>query len=155
MDRSDLRAPLALRYKFRLTIAVATVLAISAWTFGLSAASPALAAECNQEIGAMMKKRQGVIDELNRLAKAAPKGQLDPTASCPKLRVLAALEKELVTYFVKNKDWCMIPDAAVTNISASAKHMQEVAGKACQVAEQIKKGQQAIGTGPKLPTGPL
>ncbi len=131
------------------------MLSISALTFGLVVASPAMAAECNQDIGNLMKKRQGIIDELNKLAKSSPKGQLDPQVSCPKLRSLAAAEKELSAYLTKNKDWCMVPDTAVTNIDTSAKRTAVIAGRACKVAEQIKKGQEAIGTGPKLPTGPL
>lgn len=162
MDRSrgSLRAPLAIHWNFRLGnfmlgTGIGMVLAISAWTFGLVSASPAGAAECNQDIGALMKKRQGIIDELSKLAKSAPKGQLDPIASCPKLRSLAVVEQDLAAYLSKNKDWCMVPDTAVSNIEASAKRTQAIAGKACKVAEQIKKGQQAIGTGPKLPAGPL
>ncbi len=149
-------APLAIRRKFVAGIATAALLAIAACTFGLASGSPAMAGECNQDIGALAQKRQGIIAELNKVAKASPRGQLDPLASCPKLRSLAAVEQQLAAYLSKNKDWCMVPDAAVTNIEASAKRTQMLAGKACKVAEQIKKGQQAgASTGPKLPTGPL
>jgi hypothetical protein len=157
MDRSfDSHArPLAIRRNFIARSAIGGLLVLSAWTFGLASASPVKAGECNQDIGALTQKRQSVIEQLNKLAKHSPKGQLDPIASCPKLRALAAIEQKLSAYLTKNKDWCMVPDAAVTNMAASAKRTQAVAGQACKVAEQIKKGQQAIGTGPKLPTGPL
>lgn len=134
------------------------LLAVSIWTFGFAALSPATAGECNQDIGDLTKKRQAVIEQLNKVAKASPKGQLDPIASCPKLRSLAVIEQALAAYLTKNKDWCMVPDTAVTNIEASAKHTQMIAGQACKVAAQIKKGQQAgagAAAGPKLPTGPL
>ena len=132
------------------------LLAASIGLFGFAAISSASAGECNQDIGELTQKRQAVIDQLNKVAKASPKGQLDPVASCPKLRALAAIEQKLAAYLTKNKDWCMVPDNAITNIEGSAKHTVTIAGQACKVAEQIKKGQQAgAAAGPKLPTGPL
>ena len=132
------------------------LLAASIWIFGLAAVSPAKASECNQDIGNLTQQRQAVIEQLNKVAKASPKGQLDPVAACPKLRALAAIEQKLSAYLTKNKDWCMVPDSAITNIDASAKHSRTIAGQACKVAEQIKKGQEAgAAAGPKLPTGPL
>jgi hypothetical protein len=79
----------------------------------------AYAGDCNEDIGALSRKRQGIIDELNHLAQGGKK-QLDPVASCPKLRALVAAEKELVAYLTKNKDWCQVPDEALKNVTASA-----------------------------------
>ncbi|MGH6853094.1 MAG: hypothetical protein ACREDJ_07875 [Methylocella sp.] len=120
----------------------------------------AYADDCNQDIGALTKKRQGIIDELNKLAQGGKK-QLDPVASCPKLRALVAVEHELLVYLTKNKDWCAVPDEAFQNVSASNGKSRKVADKACAVAAQMKKAQeqQASGalSGPqqKLPAGPL
>ncbi|HEX3496960.1 MAG TPA: hypothetical protein VHT02_07280, partial [Methylocella sp.] len=50
----------------------------------------AYATDCNQDIGALTKKRQGIIDQLNQLAQGGKK-QLDPVASCPRLRALVAV----------------------------------------------------------------
>ena len=158
MDRSgDVRvARLADRRNVSVGVVMGGLLAASIWTFGFAALSPATAGDCNQDIGDLTKQRQAIIEQLNKVAKASPKGQLDPTASCPKLRNLAVVEQKLAAYLTKNKDWCMVPDAAVTNIETSAKHTRTIAGQACKVAEQIKKGQQAgASAGPKLPTGPL
>jgi hypothetical protein len=133
--------------------------ALSAFALPLCLAliSPAVAAECTDDIGNLTKKRQSVIDDLNRLARSSPKGQLDPAVSCPKLRVLAADEQQLLAYLQKNKDWCMVPDEAITNLSMSLSRSRMVAGKACAIAEQIKKNQEAGGIegAQKLPSGPL
>lgn len=131
--------------------------ALIALPFCFELVSPAVAAECSQDIGNLTKKRQSIIDELNKLAKSSPKGQLDPAASCPKLRILAAAEQELLAYLQKNKDWCMVPDEAISNLTMSFNRSKMVAGKACNIAEQIKKNQEAGGLGgaQKLPTGPL
>jgi hypothetical protein len=130
-------------------------IATAAASLPLIAAAPSEAAECNADIGALMQKRQAFIEELNKQAKASPKGQLDPTAACGKLRSLVGAEHALLAYLTKNKEWCMVPDNAVTNLEAGTKRTQMMAANACKVAEQIKKGQESIGTGPKLPAGPL
>jgi len=119
----------------------------------------AYAADCNEDIGALSRKRQGIIDELNHLAQGGKK-QLDPVASCPKLRSLVAAEKELVAYLTKNKDWCQVPDEALKNVTASAGNTSKIASRACTVAEQMKKAQEQQATGAlnaqqKLPAGPL
>lgn len=118
-------------------------------------------ADCNLDIANLTKKRQAIIDQLNHLAKGS-KNELDPIASCPKLRALVATEKELVGYLTKNKDWCSVPDEAFENISTSSARTIGVANQACKVAAQMKKAQEQQATdalrappGQKLPSGPL
>lgn len=156
-DRSrGCRTPRAKRSNPGRAIALAAGLAIYAGMSGFSLSTPAVAGECNQDIGVMMKARMAIIQQLQKMQKAAPKGQLDPIASCPKLRSLAVAEQKLAAYLTKNKDWCMVPDQAVDNITKSSKHTNSIAARACKVAEQIKKGQAATAAAaPKLPTGPL
>lgn len=147
------RAPAAGR--MRMAAVAGLILASIAGPF-VVAAGPAFAGDCNGDIAALMKKRQGVIDQLNKQAKASPKGQLDPATACGKLRGLVAAERELLAYFVKNKDWCMVPDNAIASLSEGSKKTAGMAANACKVAEQVKKGQEAISnSAPKLPTGPL
>lgn len=120
----------------------------------------AQAGDCSTDIGALTKKRQGIIDQLNQLAQGGKK-QLDPVASCPKLRALVAAEHELLAYLTKNKDWCSVPDEAFQNVSASAGKTAKVANQACTVAAQMKKAQEQQAAGAlnspqqKLPAGPL
>ena len=120
----------------------------------------AYATDCNQDIGALTKKRQDVLDQLNKLAQGGKK-QLDPVAACPKLRALVAVEQELLAYVTKNKDWCAVPDEAFQNISASTSKSGKVANQACTVAAKMKKAQEQQASGalnvpqPKLPAGPL
>ena len=120
----------------------------------------AYATDCNQDIGALTKKRQDVLDQLNKLAQGGKK-QLEPVAACPKLRALVAVEHELLAYLTKNKDWCAVPDEAFQNISASTGKSGKVANQACTVAAKMKKAQEQQASGalnvpqPKLPAGPL
>ncbi|ACK51819.1 conserved hypothetical protein [Methylocella silvestris BL2] len=130
-------------------------------SIALAAAGAARAADCNEDIAALTQKRQGIIDQLNGLAKGSKTHQLDPAASCPKLKALVGAERQLVDYFTKNKEWCNVPDSAIENITASSQKTGAVATQACKIAEQMKKAQeqQATGSGlpqgQKLPTGPL
>ena len=120
----------------------------------------AYATDCNQDIGALTKKRQDILDELNKLAQGGKK-QLEPVAACPKLRALVAVEHELLAYLTKNKDWCAVPDEAFQSISASTGKSGKVANQACTVAAKMKKAQEQQASGalnapqPKLPAGPL
>lgn len=135
-------------FSFGLVLALASLL-------GFASVGPTFAADCNTDISKLMKARQAIIDRLNKLVAATPKHQLDPATSCGPLRELAVAERELAAYLTKNKDWCQVPDTAVDNIEASSKKTATIAGNACRVAEQIKKSQDALGTGPALPHGPL
>lgn len=158
LDRSgSLRRSPFVGRRMRMAAATGFLLAsFVAGTFVTLSATPSVAGECNADIGALMKKRQGIIDQLNKQAKASPKGQLDPSTACGKLRSLAAAEHELLAYFTKNKEWCMVPDTAITSLTEGSKKTAGMAANACRVAEQVKKGQDAINNAaPKLPTGPL
>ncbi len=124
--------------------------------------APAMA-DCQEDMGKIMKERQGAIDALNKMSSGAKK-QLDPIAACPRLKNLAGLENKLVSYLEKNKDWCNVPDNFLENAKAGRAKTAGIATKACQVAGQVEKmkkmQQQAAqqGGGPqvqKLPTGPL
>ena len=136
--------------------------ALSAAAIGLPffICGAAHATDCNQDIGALTKKRQDTIDQLNQLAQSGKKKQLDPVAACPKLRALVAIEREFVAYLAKNREWCSVPDQAFQSLSAGAAKTVKVANQACTVAEQMKKAQEqqaagALNAQQKLPAGPL
>jgi hypothetical protein len=138
-------------------------------TLALGLALPAMFApvaahaDCNVDIGVLMKKRLGDITALNQITKTHA-GKLDATLACPRLRSLAAVEGQVVAYMTKNKDWCNIPDDIVSKMTASRTRTTGIAAKACDFAVKIKKmqaqqaqaaqqqqQQQAL----KLPAGPL
>ena len=127
----------------------------------LLAGTAAVAGDCNTDIAGLSQKRQGFIDKLNVLAKAA-KGKLDPVASCPTLRGLVSSEGGLLKYLEANKNWCNVPDETVANLKAANAKSQSFATQACSLAEQAKKQQKQATTNAtlgvetqKLPTGPL
>ena len=115
-------------------------------------------ADCNEDLGKIMQKREAIIQELNASAKAT-KGKLDPVGACPKLKKLSSMESELIAYMTKNKEWCAIPDNAIENATNGHTKTAQTANQACNIAVQMKKAQEQQangGAGPtKLPAGPL
>lgn len=130
-----------------------------------SGPSPVLAqsASCQSDFAALNKKLEGQVAALNALS-GGKKKQLDPGAACPRLRNLAATERELLAYMKKEKSWCGIPDDLIEKFTERASNTSRIAGQACKAASmqsQMRKqaAQQAAGPAPdqrpKLPAGPL
>jgi hypothetical protein len=126
--------------------------------FGLPTLATVARADCNEDLGKIMQRREAIIQELNASAKAS-QGKLDPVGACPKLKKLSSLESELIAYMTKNKDWCAIPDNAVENATTGHNKTAQTAAQACNIAAQMKKAQEQQANGgagaPKLPAGPL
>jgi len=125
--------------------------------------SPAAAqSSCEIDFGIMQTKRNEHIEALNVQAKKN-KGQLDPRSACPRLRNLAAVEKEMHEYMTKNQRWCNIPAEPITQMEETQKRTAELATQACRAAAQIRRQEEAAKRGqaggmpqrPKLPAGPL
>ena len=139
-------------------------LAAVAVAAGLMVAAAGTArADCNTDFAAMMSKRMAEIGALNKISKSGG-GKLDPVAACPRLKSLAAAEGEVVSYMVKNKDWCNLPDDVVAKMTATHAKTQSYAVKACgfiakmkqMQAEQQKQAQSQVQEqAVKLPAGPL
>ena len=133
---------------------------VSAALFAVSV-SGASAQSCNEDIGEFQKKRNTHIEALNKMSKAS-KGKLDPIASCPRLRNLAAIEREMLAYMEKNQNWCSIPANIIEQVKGGAQKTGQVAGQACKIAAQARQMQQqgaqmqaGAPPPPALPRGPL
>jgi hypothetical protein len=126
--------------------------------FGLAILGSPARADCNEDLGKIMQRREALIQDLNASAKAHG-GKLDPIGACPRLRKLVSMESELIAYMNKNKEWCAIPDNAIENANSGHAKTAQTANQACNIAVQMKKAQEAQangGAGPtKLPAGPL
>jgi uncharacterized alpha/beta hydrolase family protein len=138
-----------------------TTMLFLALSLGAGWAAPSFAQQsCGEDLQKLAQRREAELATINNLVKAAHGKQLDPTVFCAKSGGLNAAENAMIAYMEKNKDWCQIPDEAISALKTN--HAKSVAftGKACAVAAQIKKmkEQQAQGGGPQaqpLPTGPL
>ena len=119
----------------------------------------AYAQSCNDDIGALQKKRSGHLEALNKITKANG-GKLDPVAACPRLRTLASVEREMLGYMQKNQSWCTIPEEIIEQVKTGANRTTQIAGQACKIAAQARQmqNQQSSAAGPAapaLPRGPL
>jgi hypothetical protein len=134
----------------------------------LVVASPALAADdCATALQKLAAKREEALKGINALVASAKGKKLDPEAFCARSRPLNAAEEAMLSYMVKNKDWCQIPDDAIAQLKESHAKSLAFGGKACGVAAQIAKmkkqaaqaaQQGGVGGAPAqqpLPTGPL
>lgn len=131
----------------------------------LAAGAGSALADCQEDVGKLMKRRDGVIAQLNHMTSGKKK-QLDPIAACPKFRSLAAILGDTVAYFEKNKEWCNIPDQVIEQAKGQRAGFTKTAGQACGIAAKIEKmkkmqAKQAQEGGPlgpqrqRLPGGPL
>jgi hypothetical protein len=138
------------------------VLSSVAWSSAAWAAG-----DCGADLQQLSARREAALKNINQLVVAAKGKKLDPEAFCAHSRPLNAAEDAMLSYMVKNKDWCQIPDDAIAQLKGS--HAKSVAfgGKACTVAAQIRKmktqaaqaAQQGANGGQPavqpLPAGPL
>lgn len=124
----------------------------------LAAGIAAARADCQEDVGKLMQKREAAVALVNKSKGAG--GKLDPVLACPRLKSLAVIEAEADAYFAKNKDWCNLPADLVEKMSTSAKRTSSFAGQACAFVVKLKQmqqqqAQQQQEQAPKLPTGPL
>jgi hypothetical protein len=133
------------------------LLGLMAGCVGLSAT--ARADSCPEDLKRLTERWQGEMAKLNAMVAAAKGKPMDPQVFCNQSRPFVAADNALIAYMEKNKDWCGVPDEVIT--ARKADHVKSVAmsSKACTVAAQMKKQQEAGGNGAPqaqaLPTGPL
>lgn len=140
--------------RFKTMLFLALTLVGAAW------AAPSYAQSCAEDLQKLAQRREAELAVINGLVKSAHGKQLDPTVFCTKSAGLNTAENAMIAYMEKNKDWCQVPDEALTQLKANHAKSLAFTAKACNVAAQIKKmkEQQAQGGGPQvqpLPTGPL
>ncbi|MCC2098678.1 MAG: hypothetical protein KDJ29_17415 [Hyphomicrobiales bacterium] len=141
---------------------VAGLFLLIAMPAGIGVRPAAAQSSCQIDFGILQKKRMTHINALNKSVKRN-KGKLDPRTACPRLRNLAAVEREMVTYMKKNKSWCQIPDDPINQMASTSKKTAAMAGKACRAVAMARKAaaaarrsqNQNLPQRPKLPSGPL
>lgn len=144
-------------------IAAAALFGLGLWAASAMGPAKAQSASCQSDFQALNKKLETQVAALNALSKGKGK-QIDPSAACPRLRNLAATERELLAYMKKEKAWCNIPDDIIEAITKRSANSARIAGQACKAAsmqqQMRKQAQQGAQQGgpdprPKLPSGPL
>jgi hypothetical protein len=119
---------------------------------------------CGEDIQKLSQRLQVENAKISNLVKASKGKKMDPAVFCSQSSGLVAAENAMMSYMVKNKEWCSIPDDALNNLKTVHAKNAGFNSQACKVAAQMKKmqEQQASGAGNNsapqaqpLPTGPL
>ncbi len=142
-----------------LNLSAAAAFGAGLWIFSVTGPALAQSAACQADFANLNKKLEAQVESLNALSQGKKK-QLDAGAACPRLRNLAAVERELLAYMKKEQSWCGIPDDLIEKFTERAANTNRIAGQACKAAAmQKQQGEQASGAAPdqrpKLPAGPL
>jgi hypothetical protein len=143
--------------------AIALSIGVAAAALAASAGSSLAQSTCQEDFAKLQGAREAQVKSLNALSRGG-KAKIDPGQACPRLRSLAASERTLLDYMVKNKDWCSVPDQAIDTLRKTAARTGQIAAQACNVAVQMKKARAAAeaqarnGGGSqvqRMPAGPL
>jgi len=142
-----------------MTRRIFSILAVAGFLAGASGAAFA-DQSCGDDLQKLAQRREAALQSINGLVAAAHGKQLDPAVYCARSAPLSQAEIAMIAYMEKNKDWCQIPDEALAQLKGAHAKSIAFAGKACNVAAQMKKmkEQAAQGAGPQvqpLPAGPL
>ena len=85
----------------------------------------------------LLTARRDMMTKINEAAKN--KQKLDAPTACVLFTELTTNGNEAIKWMAANKEWCSIPDQFITNIKNDNEKMANVRGRACKVAEQMKK----------------
>jgi hypothetical protein len=106
----------------------------------LLTSAPALANEfCNKEIQPMMLQRKTLNEKLSAIGKRAKQ----PGAReqfCGTLNAFIGNGRKLLTYMEQNKDFCAIPDQAITQAKQGLAQNQTLRKKVCLASAQPQPG---------------
>jgi hypothetical protein len=140
-----------------------TLLAFGLATASLSLSGISYAQSCGDDLKRLSERREAELNRVNGLVKANKGKPMNPEMFCSQSAGLNVAESALIAYMEKNKDWCGIPDDALTALKGNHAKSLAFSHKACAVAAQMRqmKKQQEAGGGngapqaQPLPAGPL
>lgn len=137
---------------------------LALFVFGLAAGSllsaTSFAQSCGDDLKRLSEKREVELNKINAMVRASKGKPMNPALFCSQSAGLNSAENALIAYMEKNKDWCGVPDDALTSLKENHVKSLAFSNKACAVAAQMKKREAAgaANGGPQaqpLPAGPL
>jgi hypothetical protein len=105
--------------------------------------SPAFAQTANvcEQGRKLLQQRQAIIGQINSWSKK----KVDPNTACAAFTRLQGNGSATLKWMETNKDWCQIPEDAMTGLSNAQGQIGKNRANACQVAVQFNKAKkQAI-----------
>ena len=121
---------------------------------------------CSDEFQGLMQKHQTIMQSLAALQKSSTKKPANfeearerASSACSKLTPAVTSFERLNAWAGTNKEFCMLPEKLVSDLSAGLANIKKSRASACgavaQLDSQKKKAEQAgsLGGGPQLPAG--
>lgn len=115
---------------FRIQRASATALTLLTMGAGLALGVEAARADCMTDFAAIRDEMQ----TKGKALEAAGKAKASPQELCPLFRAYTAVEAKLTKYLSDNKDWCQIPDEAITQARTANQKSSALRDKVCAAA---------------------
>lgn len=104
--------------------------------FGLVAPSAVLAQSAVCEEGRkLFVERQNIMQRINSWQKK----QVNPALACRTLGQLQSNGTRTMKWLEINKDWCQVPDEAVTSLKSQQSQAESARGSACKAAADYSK----------------
>ncbi|MFG1463556.1 hypothetical protein V5F77_11715 [Xanthobacter sp. DSM 24535] len=110
----------------------------------LIAGAAAARADCQTDFTALRQE----MEEKGQALQAAGKRKATPQELCGLFRTYTAIEGKLAKYLADNKDWCQIPDQAVSSAKASNVKTVALRDKICAAAASGAAGGEGGGKPP-------
>ncbi|MBA4791842.1 MAG: hypothetical protein H2042_19235 [Rhizobiales bacterium] len=132
---------------FRIQRASATALTLLTMGAGLALGVEAARADCMTDFAAIRDEMQ----TKGKALEAAGKSKASPQELCPLFRAYTAAEAKLTKYLSDNKDWCQIPDDAITQARTANQKSSALRDKVCAAAANGA----AAGAGKPPPQGSM
>jgi hypothetical protein len=120
------RAPL-LQFSFAAGLAALSLVSVTA-------PASAQSSSC-QEGQKFLGERQSIGQQISKLAGKDKK--IDPRPACTLFTKLVANGEATIKWMDANKDWCQVPDLAVTNFKTEHQSVSKTKGQACQAAAKM------------------
>jgi hypothetical protein len=139
-----------------LRLVSATLLLFSAMLLALGVSAESAFAQnefCNNELAPLMKDRAAISGRLNAIVKN-PKRANAREQFCSNMSSLIANMKKTATYMTNNKDFCLIPDEAITQITKAIAQTSTTRKKSCSGPPPEAQQQSAPGK-PAIPRPPV
>ncbi|TCT02919.1 hypothetical protein [Aquabacter spiritensis] len=115
--------------QFRFPRAVTSAATLLVIASALFAAGPARA-DCQADFIAIREEMQ----TKGKALEAAGKAKASPQELCPLFRAYTAAEGKMTKYLIENKDWCQIPEEAITQAKATNQKTFALRDKVCAAA---------------------
>jgi hypothetical protein len=101
-----------------------------------------------------LPSRKSILQRINGFRTKRP----TPQQACAAFNQLRSADARLISWMTTNKDWCQIPDDALTNAQNSQAQAAKIRGQACGAAakqqQQIRRQQELQAQGGGAPAQP-